>query len=266
VSIKLKGKTIFIAGASGMAAATARLALSEGARVFAVDRNDEAVTALRSELSTQVGYVHTYCANLAEESSVAAAFEECIRVFGGFDAVFLAIGISGRRFGDGPLHECTLEGWEITQTNNATSAFLVSRSALQYFVGREPVPPANLRGTILNMTSVLAYSPQKDYFATHAYAASKGAVIAMTRSAAAYYAPLKININAIAPGLVASPMTIRAQNDKSIIEFIKHKQPLTESLLAQDEIAQAAVFLLSDAARNITGQVLAVDGGWTVSE
>jgi hypothetical protein len=57
-----------------------------------------------------------------------------------------------------------------------------------------------------------------------------------------------------------------SQNDNAIIEFIKHKQPLSESLLAQDEIAQAAVFLLSDAARNITGQVLAVDGGWTVSE
>jgi NAD(P)-dependent dehydrogenase (short-subunit alcohol dehydrogenase family) len=262
----LKEKIIFIAGASGMAAATARLALSRGARIFSVDKNPEAATALASELSAHKGSIHTYYANLAEESSVAAAFEECLKVFGGFDAVFHAIGISGRRFGDGALHECTLNGWEVTQANNATSAFLVSRSALRYFVGREPVAPTNLRGTILNMTSVLAYSPQKDYFATHAYAASKGAIISMTRSAAAYYAPLKININAIAPGLVASPMSIRAQQDKSIIDFIKHKQPLTETFLSQDEIAQAAVFLLSDAAKNITGQVLAIDGGWTVSE
>jgi NAD(P)-dependent dehydrogenase (short-subunit alcohol dehydrogenase family) len=125
--------------------------------------------------------------------------------------------------------------------------------------------PANLRGTILTMASVLAYSPQKDFFATHAYAASKGAVISMTRSAAAYYAPHRININAIAPGLVASPMSVRAQNDPSILEFMKHKQPLSQNLLESKEIAQVALFLLSDAARNITGQVVAVDGGWTVS-
>lgn len=264
--MKLTGKTLFIAGASGMAAETIRLALAEGARVFAVDRNPETTNSLAGELSSWAGSMDTYCADLADESSVETAFRRCIEVFGGFDAVFHAIGISGRRFGDGALHECTLEGWQITQANNATSAFLVSRSALRYFVSREPVVPTNLRGTILNMTSVLAYSPQKDYFATHAYAASKGAIIAMTRSAAAYYAPLKININAIAPGLVASPMSIRAQQDKSILEFIKHKQPLSESLLTPQEIAQAAVFLLSDAAKNITGQVLAVDGGWTVSE
>ncbi len=151
-------------------------------------------------------------------------------------------------------------------TDNATTAFLVSRAALQYFIARDPIMPANLRGTILNMASVLAYSPQKDFFATHAYAASKGAVISMTRSAAAYYAPHRININAIAPGLVTSPMSARAQKDPDILDFIRHKQPLSENLLDPLEIAEAAIFLLSDAARNITGQVLAVDGGWTVSE
>lgn len=264
--MKLDGKTIFIAGASGMAAETSRLAVAEGARVFAVDRNPEATKSLANDLGDGLESIRTHCADLADESSVEAAFKECIEVFGGFDAVFHAVGISGRRFGDGPLHECTLEGWEATYANNATTAFLVSRSAIRYFLSRDPVIPANLRGTILTMASVLAYSPQKDFFATHGYAASKGAVISMTRSAAAYYAPLRININAIAPGLVASPMSARAQNDPSIIEFMKHKQPLSHNLLEAREVAQVAVFLLSDAARNITGQVVAVDGGWTVSD
>lgn len=264
--MRLTGKTLFIAGASGIAAETTRLALIEGARVFAVDRNPDATKSLTDELASWAGSIGTYCADLSDESSVEAAFRRCTETFGSFDAVFHAVGISGRRFGDGALHECTLDGWEIMQANNATSAFLVSRSALRYFVGREPVASTNLSRTIFNMVSVLAYPPQKDYFATHAYATSKGAIIAMTRSAAAYYAPLKININAIAPRLVASPMSVRAQHDKSIFEFIEHKQPLSESLLAPHEIAQAAVFLLSDAAKNITGQILAVDGGWTVSE
>lgn len=264
--MKLNGKTIFIAGASGMAADTARLALAEGARVFAVDRNPDATKALADELGAGNGMFDTYCADLADESSVEAAFRKCIEVFGGFDAVFHAVGISGRQFGDGALHECTLAGWEATHANNATTAFLVSRSALRYFLSQDPIMPANMRGTILTMASVLAYSPQRDFFATHAYAASKGAVISMTRSAAAYYAPHRININAIAPGLVASPMSARAQNDSSILEFMKHKQPLSQNLLESKEVAQVALFLLSDAAKNITGQVVAVDGGWTVSD
>lgn len=264
--MNLKGKTIFIAGASGMAAETARLALAEGARVFAVDRNPDATQSLADELGAGNGLIDTHCADLADEASVEVAFTKCIEVFGGFDAVFHAVGISGRRFGDGALHECTLAGWETTHANNATTAFLVSRSALLYFLSRAPVMPAGLRGTVLTMASVLAYSPQKDFFATHAYAASKGAVISMTRSAAAYYAPHRININTIAPGLVASPMSARAQNDPSILEFMRHKQPLSQSLLESKEIARVALFLLSDAARNITGQVVAVDGGWTVSD
>ncbi|WP_213807100.1 SDR family oxidoreductase [Granulicella sp. dw_53] len=263
--MRLKGKTLFVAGASGMAASTVQLALAEGARVFAVDRNPDAIRSLVSTVSSSSDSMHTYCADLASEEGVELAFKECLHVFGEFDAVFYAVGMSGRQFGDGTLHECTFDGWEITHRNNSTSAFLVSRRALQYFLSRDPVMPANLRGTILNMASVLAYSPQRDFFATHAYAASKGAVIAMTLAAAAYYAASKININAIAPGLVATPMSVRAQNDPTVLEFLKHKQPLPGTLLDAEEVAQAAVFLLSNEARYITGQVLAVDGGWTVS-
>jgi NAD(P)-dependent dehydrogenase (short-subunit alcohol dehydrogenase family) len=260
--MKLQGKIVFICGASGIAAATARLAVSEGARVFATDRDPEAIASLARALP---GGVHTYCADLEQENSVELAFSECRRIYGGFDAVFHAVGLSGRRYGDGKLHECTLEGWNITFASNATTSFLVSKHALQYFLGRPPSEVSGLRGTIVNIASVLAASPEREFFATHAYAASKGAVIAMTRAAAAYYAPFGININAIAPGLVATPMSRRAQSDPGILEFMRHKQPLPGGLLDADEIAEAALFLLSDAARYITGQVINVDGGWTVS-
>jgi NAD(P)-dependent dehydrogenase (short-subunit alcohol dehydrogenase family) len=115
------------------------------------------------------------------------------------------------------------------------------------------------------MSSVLACSPQAQYFATHAYAASKGAIISMSRAMAAYYAPHKIRVNVIAPALVRTPMSERAQSDDEVMEFISHKQPLSGGMLDAGDVAAAALFLLGEQSRHITGQVVTVDGGWTVS-
>ena len=82
---------------------------------------------------------------------------------------------------------------------------------------------------------------------------------------AAYYAPHKIRVNVIAPSLVRTPMSARAQQDPHILELMRRKQPLVEDLLAAEDVARAALFLLSDEARVITGDVLEVDGGWCVS-
>src|SRR5690606_19287991 len=98
-----------------------------------------------------------------------------------------------------------------------------------------------------------------------AYAASKGAVIAMSQSAAAYYAPHGIRINVIAPGLVRTPMSRRAQENPAIVDYMRVKQPLAGDLLEAGDVASAALFLLGPGSRSITGQVLSVDGGWTVS-
>ena len=103
------------------------------------------------------------------------------------------------------------------------------------------------------------------HFAAHAYAASKGAIIALTQSMAAYYAPHGIRVNAIAPGLVRTPMSARAQMSPEIQEFIRGKQPLKGAMLEAEEVARVAVFLLGAEAAQITGQVVTVDGGWTVS-
>jgi NAD(P)-dependent dehydrogenase (short-subunit alcohol dehydrogenase family) len=112
---------------------------------------------------------------------------------------------------------------------------------------------------------VLAFSPQAQHFATHAYAASKGAIVAMSRAMAAYYAPHKIRVNVIAPGLVRTPMSARAQSDDELVEFIAHKQPLSEGMLDAADVAATALFLLGDQSRHMTGQVVGVDGGWAVS-
>ena len=178
--------------------------------------------------------------------------------FGLVDAVFNVVGSSGRRFGDGPVHECTLDGWEMTFAANARPAFLVSREAVRSWLA------GKTGGALLNVSSVLAFSPEPSHFATHAYAASKAAVISMSHAMAAQYAANGIRVNVLAPALVKTPMSARAQADAEIRTFIEQKQPLSHGFLEAGDIAETAFFLLSEKARHITGQVITVDGGWTL--
>jgi NAD(P)-dependent dehydrogenase (short-subunit alcohol dehydrogenase family) len=240
---------LLITGSSGIAAAAAQSATRDGWQVFIVGREESECVAL--------GYSY-FVGDLREEDEVQKAFDACSGKFGGINAVFNVAGASGRRFGDGPVHECTLEGWEATFAANARPAFLVSRAAVRSWLN------AKKRGALLNVSSVLAFSPEPSHFATHAYAASKAAVISMSHAMAAQYAPNGIRVNVLAPALVRTPMSVRAQADAEICAFIEQKQPLSHGFLEAGDIAETALFLLGEKARHITGQVITVDGGWTL--
>lgn len=251
--MELEGKVWLITGASGIAAATARLASSRGARTFVCGLDPHDCASLAEETGGGA-----YCGDLTETEHAETAVARCISELGPIDALFNVAGASGRRYGDGPVHLAADEGWDRTLEMNLRPMFLVSRAVLRRMLARR-------EGAILNMSSVTAYAPERKHFATHAYAAAKGAVISLTRAMAAYYAPHGIRVNAIAPGLVRTPMSARAQSDSEVLELMKVKQPLAGTLLEPGDIARAAVFLMSDDARHITGQVLGVDGGWEVS-
>ncbi len=148
---------------------------------------------------------------------------------------------------------------------NATSTFLTTRATLRQMLRQEP-DATGQRGAILLMSSALASHPARLHFATHAYAASKGAIESFTRAVAAAYAPNGIRVNAIAPSLVATPMSERAQNDPAILAYLREKQPLARGPIDADAITAVALHLLSAEARMITGQILSVDAGWSVSE
>jgi len=251
----LDGKSVLITGSTGIAEATALRAVEAGARVFVVSRTPENAEALAKKCGGRF---------LAADLTAPGAAERAVAACGPVDALFNVAGISGRKFGDGPLHECSEEGWDTTLDANVKSMFFMCRAALQRML-EQPVAANGLRGTILNMASVLGFAPQARHFATHAYAASKGAILAMSRSMAAYYAPQKIRVNVIAPALVRTPMSARAQNDPAILDLMKTKQPLAEDLIEADDVARAAVFLLGDDSRRITADALTVDAGWSVS-
>src|SRR5690606_2508194 len=122
-----------------------------------------------------------------------------------------------------------------------------------------------MRGLLLNIARVLAFCALGRSFATHGCAAGKGAISAISRAAAVCYAPHRVRIDAIAPDRVRTPVRRRAQDDPAPVEYMRVKQPLPGGLLEPGDIASTALFLLSPAARSITGQVISVDGGWTVS-
>jgi len=262
---RFSGRTCLITGSTGMGAAAARAIATEGGRVFVVSRTPGHAEALAEAISDTGGDAGWCTADMAREDEAEAAVAACVERSGRLDAVFSAAGISGRRFGDGPLHEMTLEGWETVLATNATSQFLVCRAAVRRMLQQAP-DAGGARGVVLTMSSALATRPVAAHFATHAYAASKGAIEAFTRTIAAYYGPQGIRVNAIAPALVATPMSRRAQDDPVIRAYLARKQPLAGGPMEADDVVRTALFLLSDDARMITGQVVAVDGGWSVSE
>jgi NAD(P)-dependent dehydrogenase (short-subunit alcohol dehydrogenase family) len=162
--------------------------------------------------------------------------------------------------GDGPLHELTLDGWNQTFNLNLTSLMLSNQAAVKAFLR------LRTSGTILNISSVLGFAPSPKNFSTHAYAACKSAVVGFSKSIASYYASNNIRVNVLAPALVESPMSQRAANDEEIMNFIKDKQPLDGGRIGQPkDLDGAAIYFMSDLSKFTTGQVLAVDGGWTVN-
>jgi NAD(P)-dependent dehydrogenase (short-subunit alcohol dehydrogenase family) len=262
---RFAGRGVLVTGSTGLGGSAARALAVEGANVFVVARDPGHLAELAREIRGAGGAVETHAADLRDEAAVEAAFASFDARFGRLDACYGVAGISGRRYGDGPLHEATLEGWETVLGANATSQFLVARAAVRRMRAQPPDSTWG-RGSILLMSTQLARHPAARYFATHAYAASKGAIEALVRASAATYAPEGIRINAIAPSLIDTPMSQRAQSDAAIVAYLAQKQPLAGGPIAADDVTPVALHLLSAEARMITGQVIAVDGGWSVSE
>jgi NAD(P)-dependent dehydrogenase (short-subunit alcohol dehydrogenase family) len=203
-------------------------------------------------------------ADLTAAAATDAAVAACVDRFGRLDGVFSAAGGSGRRFGDGPIHTVGREAWDRTLELNLTTQATVCRAVVARMRDQEP-NGSGTRGSILLMGSVTATDPAPEFFATHAYAAAKGAINALMTTMAAAYLPDRIRVNAVAPGLTRTPMARRAAGDAAIRAYAARKQPLAGELMDPLEVAHAAVFLLSDESRAITGQLLKVDGGWSVA-
>ncbi len=255
----LKNKNIvIIGGTTGIGLSAAKAFVANGANVIVVGRHAESADAAKKEIGDKSEAI---VADAVHPDTAVNAIDACIRKYGSFDGLYHVAGGSGRKMGDGPLDLLTLEGWNKTMELNLTSLMLSNQAAVKKFL------ELRTGGTILNMGSVLGYSPSPNYFSTHAYAAAKSAVIGFTKSVAAYYAKDNIRVNVIAPALVETPMAQRASKDEQILLFIKSKQPLDGGRVGQPgDLDGLSVYFMSDQSKFTTGQVVSVDGGWTISE
>ena len=241
-----------------MGLSAAHACVGAGGRVVVVGRDAKNAEAAGSALGEAGAVV---VGDAAEARTAQDAIERAVSQFGGFHGLYHVAGGSGRSAGDGPLHEITDEGWAYTINLNLTSLFNSNRAAVRQFLRQ------GTGGSILNMGSVLGFAPSPRHFATHAYAATKAAAVGLTKSAAAYYAPQNIRVNLIAPALVETPMSRRAVNDDEIVRFARTKQPLDGGRVGSGtDLDPAVVYFLSDQSKFVTGQVLSVDGGWSVTE
>jgi NAD(P)-dependent dehydrogenase (short-subunit alcohol dehydrogenase family) len=254
----LEGHSIVVIGGTTGLGLSASLAFArEGARLVVVGLLGADAAAARESLGTTIAVLE---GDATHAGTAVTAIERAVGAFGRLDGLYHVAGGSGRRWGDGPLHEMTEEGWRATVELNLTSVFLSNRAAVQQFLGQDA------GGVVVNLASVLAWSPSPRHFATHAYATAKAGIIGLTRAAAAAYAPHGIRFNAIAPGLVDTPMAQRAARDDAIMADVRARQPLDGGRIGHpSDVDGAAVYLMSDAARFVTGQVIAVDGGWSVT-
>jgi NAD(P)-dependent dehydrogenase (short-subunit alcohol dehydrogenase family) len=252
----LAGKVALITGAAtGIGRASAILFAQAGARVALVDVRRAEVEAAAEDVRATAGPESAVAivADLAQSDQCAAAVDQAVEACGRLNVLFNNAGVGTLVVG-GTVESIDLEHWDLAQDVNVRAMYLVSRAAIPHL-------RAAGGGAIVNTASTSALTASRGR-PTHAYAASKGAVLALTRAMAVSYGRDRIRVNAICPGLTRTRLTVDivdaaegAAADGIGIPIGRVGEP--------EDIARGALFLASDASSFITGTHIVVDGGAT---
>ena len=258
---RLKGKVAIVTGAGsspgegiGNGKATAVLYAREGAAVMLVDLSPEAAEETRGMIDKDGGRSFVFQANVAQSEDCQAMVKQCLKTYGRVDILHNNVGINQSKHG-GPIDVEEAE-WDRVIDINLKSMFLTCRAVLPQMLKQG-------KGAILNISSVGALRSVYPYFI---YTVSKAGVNALTRALAVEYADKGIRVNAIMPGLIETPRIdflkgAHGGNWERMKKERAERVPMKRMGEAWD-IAYASLFLVSDEAKYITGQVVAVDGGY----
>ncbi|QYU67127.1 glucose 1-dehydrogenase [Leptolyngbya sp. 15MV] len=245
------GKVVLVTGAgSGMGRAAARLFAARGARVAVAGRRQAALEQVSEEIRTVGGEALVLPADIAEEAQVDALIVSTLAAWGRLDAAFNNAGIEGAF---APITDLTAADFDATMRVNLRGAWLCIRAEMRAM--RRLGQP----GAIVNTSSWLAHGA---FPGSSIYSASKAALDGMVRALAQEGAAHGIRVNNVNPGIIDTPMLRRFGDDAAFRPFIDHT-PLRR-LGTAEEVAQAVLWLCSDAARFVTGQTLLVDGGYAI--
>jgi glucose 1-dehydrogenase len=254
----LAGQAALVTGASsGIGRAVALAMARAGAKVVVnYVSNPEAAQAVVAEIEHAGGTAIAIRADVSQESEVDAMFAQAVAAFGTLHVVVCNAGLQR----DAPLTEMTLEQWNTVIGVNLTGQFLCARAAAREFLRRGAVEVSAAVGKIICMSSVHQQIP----WAGHVnYATSKGGIMQMMQSIAQELAPHRIRVNGIAPGAIRTPINTAAWSTPAAYESLMKLVPYGR-IGEPSDVAQAAVWLASDASDYVTGTTLFVDGGMSL--
>jgi glucose 1-dehydrogenase len=254
----LAGQAALVTGASSGIGRAVAVAMARAGADVVVNyvTNPEAAQAVVAEIEQAGRRGLAIRADVSREDQVEAMFAQAVAAFGTLHIVVCNAGLQR----DAPLTQMTLEQWDTVIGVNLTGQFLCARAAAREFLRRGAVQVSAALGKIICMSSVHQQIP----WAGHVnYAASKGGIMQMMQSIAQELAPHRIRVNGIAPGAIRTPINTAAWNTPAAYDSLMKLVPYGR-IGEPGDIAQAAVWLASDAADYVTGTTLFVDGGMTL--